>query len=183
MLALSSEHELIQWIELAEGHALQACQVSDEQRRAVLTILYAYRACYFQDVTPDDARIFFRLVAEAAMALDDHEPAEQVLADLIGYIHSAFPAVSTSSRSAGVVRLIFVTRTLSKPLARSLLLLPLLSCLPCAPRPAVPPARLVARPLLALWPACVFHPHVHLPNGLVLCLRHLKTFRLVQVLM
>ena len=89
-----SEHEILQWIELAEGDALQACQLSDYQRRQVLTILYAYRACYFQrGVTPQDIGIFFRLVAEAAMGLDDHEPADAVLEDITDYIGSVFPAV------------------------------------------------------------------------------------------
>ena len=94
MLALTSEHELIQCIELAEGDALQACHVSDHQRRLILTILYAYRACYFQrGVSPDDTQLFFRLVAEAATALDNHEPADAVLEELSGYIRSAFPDV------------------------------------------------------------------------------------------
>ncbi|TBU21682.1 hypothetical protein BD311DRAFT_743436 [Dichomitus squalens] len=86
MLAVTSEHEVLQWIELAEGDALRACDISDSQRDIVLKILYAYR------VTSSDIELFFRLVAEAAMALDDHEPADVVLEDLVDYIDTAFPS-------------------------------------------------------------------------------------------
>ncbi|TBU50985.1 hypothetical protein BD310DRAFT_983062 [Dichomitus squalens] len=93
LLAITPETEILQWIELAEGDTLRACDISDAQRDIVLKILYAYRACYFQHgVTPADIELFFRLVAEAAMALDDHEPADEVLEDLVQYVTSAFPS-------------------------------------------------------------------------------------------
>lgn len=99
MLALISEHEILQSIELAEGETLRACDASDGQRGIVLTILYAYRACYFQHgITPGDVALVFRLVAEAALALDDHEPADLVLEDLVDYVCGVFPAVRQFSR-------------------------------------------------------------------------------------
>ncbi|TBU22650.1 hypothetical protein BD311DRAFT_811356 [Dichomitus squalens] len=95
VLAITREQDVLQWIELAEGEALRTCEVSEDQRNIVLKILYAYRACYFRNgVTATETELFFRLVAEAAMALDDHEPADVVLQDLVDYIDGAFPSDS-----------------------------------------------------------------------------------------
>ncbi|KAI1791361.1 hypothetical protein LXA43DRAFT_1094512 [Ganoderma leucocontextum] len=97
-LTLIREHELLQCIELAEGDTLHACDLQDKQRASVLTLLHAYRACYFQlGVAPSDITVFFRLVAEAAMSLDDHEPADQVLEDLAAYVREAFSAAALGS--------------------------------------------------------------------------------------
>ncbi|TBU36619.1 hypothetical protein BD309DRAFT_1024190 [Dichomitus squalens] len=105
ILALTPEQEIWQCLELAEGDSLRACDISEGQRRVVLKILYAYYACYFQNgITPADTKLFFRLVAEAAMALDDHEPADVVLEDLVDYIDGTFPSDSLVSILSTVYR-------------------------------------------------------------------------------
>lgn len=92
-LALVSEHQLLQWVELAEGEVLRACDLDVGQRALVVTLIRAYRACYFQLVPSEEVGLLFRLIVEAAMALDDHEPADEVLDDLVTYIRGAFPTV------------------------------------------------------------------------------------------
>ncbi|KAI1787162.1 hypothetical protein LXA43DRAFT_1098557 [Ganoderma leucocontextum] len=97
-LALIREHELLQWIELAEGDTLGACELPAQQRSSILTLLYAYRACYYQiGVTSSEISVFFRLLVEAAMSLDEHEPADVVLEDLAGYVHDIFPTIALAS--------------------------------------------------------------------------------------
>ncbi|PIL25419.1 hypothetical protein GSI_13309 [Ganoderma sinense ZZ0214-1] len=94
-LALLTEQQLLQWVELVEGDVLRGCDLNAGQHDLVVTLIRAYRACYFQLVSAQEIGILFRLVVEAAMALDDHEPADDALEELVGYINEAgFPMCS-----------------------------------------------------------------------------------------
>ncbi|KAI1796515.1 hypothetical protein LXA43DRAFT_1090073 [Ganoderma leucocontextum] len=105
MLTLLHEHELLQWIKIAEGDTLSACDLQDPQCSFVLTLLHAYHACYFQlGMTPTNVALFFRLVAEAAMALDEHELADVVLEELAAYVWEPFSATALGMPAKNLAR-------------------------------------------------------------------------------
>ena len=83
------------WITRAHGEALAKCDVTDEQRSTVLHLALALRAFArgLHGVKPEHFDAFAMLLIDAFSSLDEHEPADDVLEDLVVGLQEILPKV------------------------------------------------------------------------------------------
>ena len=84
------------WVSMAHGEKLIKCEVTDEQCSTVLHLALAFRAFAreLHGVTEDHFEAFAMLLIDAYSTLDEHEPADEVLEDLVMGLHDILPQVS-----------------------------------------------------------------------------------------
>ena len=84
------------WVAMAHGEELAKCEVTDEQQSTILHLALAFRAFAYRlhGVTQEHFEIFSMLLINAYSALDEHEPADDVLEDLVVGLNDIFPEVS-----------------------------------------------------------------------------------------
>ncbi|KAI0713059.1 hypothetical protein C8T65DRAFT_695114 [Cerioporus squamosus] len=79
-----------------QGQALTRCEVSVVQHQLLRDIFTAYRAFYKGEVDPSHAPyaypLFTGLLLDAATSLEDHEPADDVLIEIVMWLRKIFPA-------------------------------------------------------------------------------------------
>ncbi|KAI0682202.1 hypothetical protein C8T65DRAFT_750731 [Cerioporus squamosus] len=83
-------HEYISDI---QGYALSRCDVSVHQRHLLLHLLLGYRAFYngVLPTDPDAYPIFVALIADTAASADDHKAADDVIVEIVAWLHTVFP--------------------------------------------------------------------------------------------
>ncbi|TFK79531.1 hypothetical protein K466DRAFT_606075 [Polyporus arcularius HHB13444] len=78
-----------------QGNALTRCEVSVAQRQLLRDIFVAYRAFYAGEVDPVHAPyaypLFISLLLDVATSLEDHEPADDVLVEIVVWLRQIFP--------------------------------------------------------------------------------------------
>lgn len=90
------------WIDIILGPELSRCDVTDIQRKTLLTIAVSYRAFSRSDhpgVDTNDFDIFAGRLATAARALGPYDRADGELIELVDYLELTLPEVCGSPLS------------------------------------------------------------------------------------
>ncbi|RPD78606.1 hypothetical protein L226DRAFT_520888 [Lentinus tigrinus ALCF2SS1-7] len=91
--ASSARARIDEYLVDVEANALTRCNATEEHRAVVRQLLLAYQAIYARcdDTPPDSYELLTGMLIEAALSLEDHEPADDILVEIVVWLHHVLP--------------------------------------------------------------------------------------------